>query len=468
MKVNVRILVMLTYRVTEETKLNSTSGTTTVTIQHLHVFGCWVYAHVQKDKCSSFAPKSRKCIFLGYPDDYKGWKCWDPITGDLFISCDVHFVEMEMPGAELDLPGQRYELLSGSVGESAGPSPAPALSLPSVPSVEPGNSNSDNSDSDSGSEIDPNDPPVIPDSNSSDLDSDNNAHPFFAPSPSAFPPASPMPQPSPASLSPEPEPSASPEPELSPSPDAPSDSRDSRTPPAANQPYVTCSGCPSHPVGEWWKNHPYKHAQEQHRHTRRSGSTPESTAEAQIVALEEANSLQTLSESELIEYAFLMLGTEPESYKEAMTQDDAGLWHKASQQEYDSLLQHGVWELCELPAGCKAVACHWVYHKTNPDGSVEHYKAQLVAKGFSQKLHLDYTETFAPVAKFTSLCTVLAIAAAEDMGVHTMDVSSSFLNGSLDEEIYMAQPEGFAAPGQEHLVCHLKKSLYDLKQSPGQ
>ena len=74
-----------------------------------------------------------------------------------------------------------------------------------------------------------------------------------------------------------------------------------------------------------------------------------------------------------------------------------------------------------------------------------------MAKGFSQKPHLDYTEMFAPVAKFASLCTVLAIAAVEDMEVHSMDISSAFLNGDLEEEIYMAQPKGFAAPGQEHL-----------------
>jgi hypothetical protein len=152
-----------------------------------------------------------------------------------------------------------------------------------------------------------------------------------------------------------------------------------------------------------------------------------------------------------------------------MTRDDAGLWQNASQEEYDALHQHDVWELCELPPDRKAVGCRWVYRiKTNTDGTVERYKARLVAKGFSQKPHLDYTETFAPVAKFASLRTVLALAAAEDMEVHTMDVSSAFLNGDLDEEIYMAQPEGFEAPGQEHLVCRLKKSLYGLKQSPRQ
>ncbi len=72
----------------------------------------------------------------------------------------------------------------------------------------------------------------------------------------------------------------------------------------------------------------------------------------------------------------------------------------------------------------------------------------------------------APVAKLASLWTILAITAIEDMELHHMDVSLAFLNGDLEEDIYMAQPEGFVEPGQEHLVCHLKKSLYGLKQSP--
>ena len=130
-------------------------------VSHLWVFGCWAYAHVQKDKRSSFQPKSRRCIFLGYPIDYKGWKCWDPITGDVFISRDVCFVETEMPGVELDLPGPLYEPMSGSVGDSAGskltpslPTPSASSPLTSVPSVDPSTSHSDDLDSDAGSEPD--------------------------------------------------------------------------------------------------------------------------------------------------------------------------------------------------------------------------------------------------------------------------------------------------------------------------
>jgi len=366
-----------------------------------------------------------------------------------------------MPGAELYLPGPRYEPMSGSVGEPAGTKLAPPTLSPSsdfspsssVPSVDPDLSHSD-SDSDSDSEPDADDDLYVPD-----------PVPDLAGSPPASP-ASPSPSPEPRAESP-------PEPEQSASPEPVSDSRDSRTPPALGQPYVTRSGRSIRPTGEWWKvNHPYQNARD-HRRPGHSGRTPESASEAivesDIAALEEANLVKSLSEAELIEYAFLTSGAEPRSYKEAMTRDDAGLWQDASQQEYDAMIQHGVWDLCELPKGRKAVACRWVYRiKTNTDGSIERYKARLVAKGFSQKPHLDYTETFAPVAKFASLRTVLAIAAAEDMEVHSMDVSSAFLNGDLDEEIYMAQPEGFAAQGQEHLVCHLKKSLYGLKQSPRQ
>ena len=86
-----------------------------------------------------------------------------------------------------------------------------------------------------------------------------------------------------------------------------------------------------------------------------------------------------------------------------MKRDDAGLWQEASQYEFDALQKHDVWELCELPPGRKAVGCRWVYRiKTSTDGS-EKYRARLVAQGFSQKPHLDYTETFAPVAKFVQV-----------------------------------------------------------------
>ena len=94
------------------------------------------------------------------------------------------------------------------------------------------------------------------------------------------------------------------------------------------------------------------------------------------------------------------------------------------------------------------------------------YKARLVAKGFSQVHGVDFNETFAPVAKFTTIRCILAIGAVMDLEIHQMDVKTAFLNGELEEDIYMEQPEGFVEQGKEHLVCKLKSSLYGLKQSP--
>ena len=101
----------------------------------------------------------------------------------------------------------------------------------------------------------------------------------------------------------------------------------------------------------------------------------------------------------------------------------------------------GTWKLVELPPGRKAIGCRWVFkRKENADGSQERYRSRLVAQGFAQKPHLEYTETYAPVAKFASLRTVLAIAAIENMEVHSMDVSSAFLNGKMDTLVHMRQP----------------------------
>jgi hypothetical protein len=104
--------------------------------------------------------------------------------------------------------------------------------------------------------------------------------------------------------------------------------------------------------------------------------------------------------------------------------------------------------------------------KQGANGEVERYKAKLVARGFTQTYRVDYNKTFVPVAKFTSIRCIFALAALEDMEIHQMDVKTAFLNGELEEEIYMEQPQGFVHQGGEHLVCKLQKSLYGLKQSP--
>ena len=161
------------------------------------------------------------------------------------------------------------------------------------------------------------------------------------------------------------------------------------------------------------------------------------------------------------------LQNEPASIEDVLQSPKKDKWMNAMEQEMKSLKENEVWELVELPKDRKTVGCRWVYKlKSGPDGSIDRYKARLVAQGFSQKYGTDYDETFCPVVRLESLRTMIALAVQHGLKLHQVDVTTAFLNGKLEEEVYMRQPEGFVAKGQERLVCKLKKSIYGLKQSP--
>jgi hypothetical protein len=161
-----------------------------------------------------------------------------------------------------------------------------------------------------------------------------------------------------------------------------------------------------------------------------------------------------------------LLTEEPNTYKQAMSRPDCDQWKLATRAEMDAIKKSGTWILTELPVGKELIGCKWVFRlKRKADGSIDKYKARLVAQGFKQREGVDFTETFAPVAKFSSIRALLALAAHYDLEVDQMDVVSAYLNGDIDADIYMKQPEGFVTVGQEHLVCKLQKSLYGLKQA---
>ncbi|KAG8493234.1 hypothetical protein CXB51_010575 [Gossypium anomalum] len=125
------------------------------------------------------------------------------------------------------------------------------------------------------------------------------------------------------------------------------------------------------------------------------------------------------------------------------------------------------WKLVEKPANRKIIGVKWVYKaKQNADGSLNKLKARLVVKGFSQKYGLDYFETYAPVARLDTIRLIVGLAAHMQWNVYQLDVKSAFLNGILEEEIYVEQPEGFEVPGKEDMVYRLTKALYGLKQAP--
>ncbi|RVW18959.1 Retrovirus-related Pol polyprotein from transposon RE1 [Vitis vinifera] len=154
----------------------------------------------------------------------------------------------------------------------------------------------------------------------------------------------------------------------------------------------------------------------------------------------------------------------PNSVQEALADPR---WKAAMNEEMKSLQKNETWELVECPLGKKPVGCRWIYTvKYKADGSIERFKARLVAKGYTQTYGIDYTETFAPVAKINTVRVLLSLAANLDWPLQQFDVKNAFLHGELFEEVYMDLPPGcMVSEKQCQKVCKLKKSLYGLKKS---
>ena len=151
----------------------------------------------------------------------------------------------------------------------------------------------------------------------------------------------------------------------------------------------------------------------------------------------------------------IMNVVEPSSYKEANESNERKI---AMEQEYDSIIRNNTWELVELPRGKQSIGCKWLYKpKINADGTIEKLKARLVAKGYSQKEGIDYEETFAPTMRYTTVRSLALLVATMGWNIHQMDVKTSFLNGTIDEEVYIEQPERFKINSRDTHVCKLRK-----------
>ena len=127
-----------------------------------------------------------------------------------------------------------------------------------------------------------------------------------------------------------------------------------------------------------------------------------------------------------------------------------------------------IWDLAYLPFRKSTINCKWVDKiKTRSDGTVDRYKARLVAKGFTQEYEIDYEETFAPMARFSFVRTLITVSATRKWSLFQIDVKKVFLNGELSKEVYMKLPPGYShPPGFPHRVFRLRRALYGLKQAP--
>ena len=163
-------------------------------------------------------------------------------------------------------------------------------------------------------------------------------------------------------------------------------------------------------------------------------------------------------------FALFIPHEDPSSFEEAEQEE---VWRRAMEAEITSIEENKTWELMELPEGATVIGVKWVFKtKLNERGEIEKFKARLVAKGYHQREGVDFHEVFAPVARWDTIRMLIALAAEKGWNVFQLDVKSAFLQGELNEAVYVEQPKGFEIQEEQGKVYKLKKALYGLKQAP--
>jgi hypothetical protein len=203
------------------------------------------------------------------------------------------------------------------------------------------------------------------------------------------------------------------------------------------------------------------------RNTSESSSIPASTSSSsegprRMRSLEELyDATQVMEDTTL--FCFFA-NTDPLSFNEAVTEEK---WIEAMDEEIHTIEKNDTWKLTYLPENKKAIGVKWVYKtKKNVKGEVQRYKARLVAKGYKQREDIDYGEVFAPIARLETIKLMISLAAQHRWKIYQLNVKSAFLNGFLEEEIYVEQPLGYIKAKNNSKVYKLKKALYGLKQAP--
>ena len=374
-------------------------------ISHLRVFGSSAFAHIPKNTRTKLDPRAEKCILLSFDEAAKAYRCYRPSTRKVFISRDL-------------LIDETTSSKSTPVSVSSPPTPVDFTPAPTT--------------------------------------AENLRHlmqPLSQPPFSGSPPQ----QPQLSSTDPVELPV---QPELTHSP--------------------STSGCPSSSSPAILTSPPTHTAEPAQAAT--DSSIPQTELPAQDGTQNRSPQPDRPRRSERIRRfpkhlhdfaAHLQLHPQnlaPEDVTENLTFQQAQLdpkWQDAMLEEIASIYKNHTWTLVPLPPNKKAITSRWVF-KVKPGLRSDHtrYKARLVARGFEQVDGVDFGETFAPVVRWETIRTLIAIAVHLNWPIHQLDVLTAFLNGILQEDVYMLQPPGFVTLGAEHLVCKLHRSLYGLKQSP--
>jgi hypothetical protein len=165
-----------------------------------------------------------------------------------------------------------------------------------------------------------------------------------------------------------------------------------------------------------------------------------------------------------VRYAFVSSSAEPANLQEALSTSH---WKATMDDEYSALMRNKTWRLVPPQSSQNVIDCKWVYKiKYKADGSVDRYKARLIAKGFEERLGIDYDDMFSPVVKSATIHLILSLATSQDWDLHQVDVKNVFLHDILEEEVYMKQTPGFTSSEFHSYHCKLDKALYGIKQTP--
>lgn len=356
-------------------------------LSHLKIFGCTCFVHVPTGHRDKLDPRAVKCIFLGYSQTQKGYKCFDFPSKKLYVTRDVRFAE-QIPYFVASSQGEKLSELFPLLSE-----------LFPLPNINYGHQSTQ------------------------DLQPTQDLHPSHATSEHCVDHLDISSDLSKEAII------ESPEQDCSHTQDEPIASR--RNPPRVRHPPTKLADYVAHTV-----RYPVTNFM----------------------------SYQRLSPMHTAFLTAISNDLEPKNFHEAKSQ---AVWQKAMHEELTALAKNKTWTIVPLPPGKHAVGSRWVFKvKFNSDGSLDKHKARLVAQGFTQKFGVDYKETFAPVAKMTTVRVLLSVAINNGWSLFQMDVKNAFLHGDLEEEVFMKLPPGHPQSDNSNLVCQLHKSIYGLKQSP--
>jgi len=398
----------------------------------LRVFGCSCFPWLRPYTNHKLERRSQPCVFLGYSLTQSAYLCLDRSSGRVYTSRHVQFVEDQFPFSISDTHS-----VSNSSPEEASPSchqppsriPIQSSSPPlvqapsSLPPLSSDSHRRPNAETSSSSSSTNND--VVVSKDNTQVDNRNN---FIGPTSSSSAQSQNNSNPSSSiQTQNEPNPSPSPTPQNS-SPESSPSSSTSATSTVPNPP-------PPPPTN----NHPMR--------TRAKNHITKPKTKLSLLA----KTVQTRPQI-------------PNTVNQALRDEK---WRNAMGEEINAQIRNNTFELVPPKPNQNVISTKWIFTlKYLPNGTLDRYKARLVARGFRQQYGLHYSETFSPVVKSLTIRLVLQLAVSRSWTIKQLDVNNAFLQGTLTDEVYVTQPPGFIDPDRPHHVCRLKKALYGLKQAP--